>query len=100
MISHLIMWYSTNPSTSLGTLLALLASQRSASKDKIQQKWLVHMLSSLLSKQLLRKGGILGLLNVLLGRSESGECRTIFKKVVEGCSCVYVCVRRTTDYTA
>ena len=56
--------------TALFTLLAPQKGAHGSSRAEIQRR-----VSSLLSRQLVRPGGVLGLLNVLLGRAESGEYR-------------------------
>lgn len=53
----------------MAALFALLSSS-SASRKVSEKTWLPSAVSALLSRQLIRPGGILGLLNVLLGRSE------------------------------
>lgn len=53
-------------------LLTLLSSKKS-SKGDIKPGWLNPAVSSLLSQQVARPGGILGILNVMIGRAEQGR---------------------------
>ena len=55
------------------SVLATLKSEAATSGIKTKRDWLAPIVSSLLSKQLMRPGGITGLLNVLLGKSETGQ---------------------------
>lgn len=61
-----------NPSTAMAALFTLL-SAKSTGKGGIKPAWLNPAVSSLLSRQIARPGGILGLLNVMLGRAEQGK---------------------------
>lgn len=56
----------------MAALLTLLSSKK-GSKGGAKPAWLNPAVSSLLSKQVARPGGILGLLNVMLGRAEQGK---------------------------
>lgn len=53
-------------------LLTLLSSKKS-SKGDTKPAWLNPAVSSLLSQQVARPGGVLGILNVMLGRAEQGR---------------------------
>lgn len=56
----------------MAALLTLL-SVKQTHKFDVRPEWLNPVASSLLSKQMTRPGGILGILNVMLGRSEQGK---------------------------
>lgn len=67
--------YRVNPSTAMAALFTLLSSQK-AGRGAIKPAWVNLAVSSLLSKQIARTGGILGILNVMLGRTDQGKSYT------------------------
>ena len=58
----------------MASLFTLLGGSK---QSPTRPAWLSDRIASALSVQLMRPGGILGLLNVLLGRSGSGRLSTI-----------------------
>lgn len=59
----------------MAALLTLL-SPKKGSRGDIKPIWLNAAVSSLLSRQIARPGGIVGILNVMLGRAEQGQQRS------------------------
>lgn len=54
------------------TFLSVANSVKAADVAEIKQDWLAPVATTLLSRQLSRPGGVIGLLNVVIGKAEKG----------------------------
>lgn len=60
----------------MAALFTLLSSNKGRRGD-VKPGWVNAAVSSLLSKQISRSGGLLGILNVMLGRTEEGQPQSL-----------------------